>query len=104
FLPLFKETIRSPAWRAMSHGADALYIALKWRHVKINGHVYLSQRDAEAELGSNRNYIGRGFRKRAFFGFVQQTSPGGLGVDGRGKAPHYRLTELPCMGEPATKD
>ena len=29
------------------------------------------------------------------------TAPGHLGVEGKGKAPHWRLTELPYMGEPA---
>ena len=30
--------------------------------------------------------------------------PGYLGVDGKGKAPHWRLTELSYLGQPATRD
>ena len=36
--------------------------------------------------------------------FIDVTAPGFLGVEGKGKAPHWRLTELPYMGEPATRD
>ena len=32
FVPLFKETLASPAWRAMSMGARCLYIALMHRY------------------------------------------------------------------------
>ena len=51
FVPLFRETLKSPAYRAASFGARALFTALRGRHVNNNGHVYLSQRDAEEELG-----------------------------------------------------
>ena len=37
-------------------------------------------------------------------GFIVMTEPGCLGVAGRGKAPHWRLTELGCMAEPPTRD
>jgi len=29
FVPLLKETLESPAWRQLSHGAKALYVSLK---------------------------------------------------------------------------
>jgi hypothetical protein len=32
------------------------------------------------------------------------TSPGCLGVEGKGKAPHWRLTELGCMTDSPTRD
>jgi hypothetical protein len=31
-------------------------------------------------------------------------SPGGLGVEARGKAPHWRLTEEWCLGKTPTRD
>ena len=31
-------------------------------------------------------------------------TPGCLGLEGKGKAPRWRLTEAPYLGEPATKD
>jgi hypothetical protein len=58
FVPMFKETLATPAWRSMSHGARSLYLALKLRHVKNNGRIYLSQRDARVELGSGFEEIG----------------------------------------------
>jgi hypothetical protein len=104
FVPLFRETMAMPAWRALSHGARVLYIALKARCVKNNGHVYLSQRDAAKEIGSKQEYVARWYRELQHYGFIVMTSAGGLGVDGRGKAPHWRLSELPCFGERATRD
>jgi hypothetical protein len=47
FVPLLKDTLVSPAWLAMSHGAKTLYVALKARyHLHNNGRLFLSQRDA----------------------------------------------------------
>jgi hypothetical protein len=107
FVPLFKETLASPAWRAMSHGARSLYIALKLRYsssLQNNGRVYLSTRDAEEELGSHRDYICRWFRELKHFGFIVMTTPGGLGWNGKGKAPHWRLTEAKYMHDTPTRE
>jgi hypothetical protein len=107
FVPLLIETIKSPAWRAMSHGARSLYVALKSRYgqtFKNNGKLFLSSRDAAIELGSNRDSIRRWFSELQYYGFIVMTNPGALGVDGKGKAPHWRLTELGYMNEPPTKD
>jgi hypothetical protein len=47
FVALLKETLASPAWLAMSHGAKTLYVALKARyHLHNNGRLFISQRDA----------------------------------------------------------
>jgi hypothetical protein len=107
FVPLLKETLTTPAWRDMSHGARSLYVALKLRYssnFKNNGKIFLSSRDAEAELGSNRDSVLRWFRELQHYGFIVMTNPGALGVDGKGKAPHWRLTELGYMNDPPTKD
>jgi hypothetical protein len=40
-------TINNPAWKALSHGARSLYVALKRRYsqnLHNNGRIYLSQR------------------------------------------------------------
>jgi hypothetical protein len=44
FVPPLKETLDTEAWRHLSHGAHALYIALKrnYHHNNHNGHIYLS--------------------------------------------------------------
>ena len=34
FVPLFKDTIKTEAWKALSHGARSLYVVLKGRYSK----------------------------------------------------------------------
>jgi hypothetical protein len=107
FVPLLKDTLASPAWKAMSHGARSLYIALKLRYssnFKNNGRLYLSQRDAAEEIGSHTNQVARWFRELEYHGFIVKTRGGSLGVDGKGKAPHWRLTEVGYMTDPPTRD
>jgi len=107
FVPLLVDTLDQPAWRALSHGAKALYVALK-RHyspnMHNNGRLFLSQRAAEKELNSHHNQIARWYRELQHYGFIIMHTPGCLGVEGRGKAPHWRLTELGFMREPPTRD
>jgi hypothetical protein len=101
FVPLDQEVMRSPAWRATSFGARWLYVHLKRRwsfKQKNNGRIFLSHRDAQQEIGGNRDSISRWFRELQHYGFIVMTDPGGLGVNGKGKAPHYRLTELEAPG------
>ncbi len=107
FVAVLRDTLDSPAWKAMSHGARSLFLALKRRYstnFKNNGRIYLSQRDAAKEIGSHHNQVCRWFRELQHFGFIVQTTPGSLGVEGMGKAPHWRLTELGYMGNPPTRD
>jgi hypothetical protein len=107
FVPLFKSTLECPAWRAMSHGARNLYVALKARYssnLHNNGRIYVSTRDAAEELGSNRSYVSRWFRELKHYGFIVITEPGCLGVNGMGKAPHWRLTEVGYMRDSPTRD
>jgi len=113
FVPLLKDTTNTPAWRALSHGARSLYLALKSRYstnFKNNGKIYLSTRDATEELGAHsyRDNVRRWFRELQYYGFIVMTQGGHLGVEGRGKAPHWRLTssatwptrrpEISCAG------
>jgi hypothetical protein len=107
FVALLKETLASPAWLAMSHGAKILYVALKARYssnLHNNGRLFISQRDARREIGSSFNEIARWFRELQHFGFIVQTRGGSLGVDGKGKAPHWRLTECGYMRDDPTRD
>jgi hypothetical protein len=107
FVALIKETLDAPAWRAMSHGARSLYTALKRRYnstMHNNGRLYISQRIAAQEIGSSFEQIARWFRELQYFGFIVQTKGGSLGVDGKGKAPHWRLTEVGYMRDPPTRD
>jgi hypothetical protein len=97
FVPVDQEMMCCAAWRATSHGARWLYVHLKRRwsfKQRNNGRLYLSQRDAGAEMGAHRDSIGRWYRELQHYGFIVMTRPGSLGVDGKGLAPHWRLTEL----------
>jgi hypothetical protein len=102
FVPLDQEVMNSPAWRTMSYGARWLYVHLKRRwsfKQRNNGRIFLSQRDAQEEIGCrHRDSISRWFRELQHYGFIVMTNLGGLGVDGKGKAPHWRLTELEAPG------
>jgi hypothetical protein len=107
FVPLLKETIATPAWRAMSPSARCVYIALKQRYssnFKNNGRIYLSVRKAAKEVGVNKDTAARCFREIQHYGFGVITSGACLGVDGKGKAPHWRLTEIGYMADPPTRD
>jgi hypothetical protein len=109
FLALHNETLDAPATKALSHGSFRLYAVLKREYNpnmsnRWNGRVYLSQRRAQEEIGSNREEIARWYRELQYYGFIVMMTPGCLGLEGKGKAPRWRLTELDCMGEPATKD
>jgi len=102
FVPVDQEMLNSPAWRAMKMGARMLYIHLKRRwsfKQRNNGRIFLSQRDAQEEMGvGDRDSISRWFRELQHYGFIVMTDPGGLGVNGKGRAPHWRLTELEAPG------
>lgn len=107
FVPVLIDTLDQPAWRAMSHGAKMLYIALKRRYSLSshnNGRIFLSQRMAAKELNSHHNQIARWYRELQHFGFIVMQTPGFLGVAGKGQAPRWRLTELSYMRDLPTRD
>ena len=113
YVLIFSRTLDAPAWIAMSLGARLLYIALRrrcWDNKKtspdklINGRLFLSQRDAAREIGTHHTQIARWFRELQHFGFLVMTKGGSLGVDGKGKAPHWRLTEFATIVGPPTRD
>jgi hypothetical protein len=107
FVPVLIDTLDQPAWRAMSLGARHLYIALKRRYsanTHNNGRLFLPQRKAAEELGSHHNEIARWFRELQHFGFIIMQKPGCLGVEGKGQAPRWRLTELGYMKDPPTRE
>jgi hypothetical protein len=106
FVMVTETVLDSPAWRAMSHGARSLYIALKrkyWPNRKNNGHIRLPQRKAVKELGSGMSQIVRWYRELQYYGFIVMMSPGCLGVDGKGRAPGWRLTEVAYMRGTSSK-
>jgi hypothetical protein len=105
FVPLTRDTLKTAAWRALSHPARSLYVALKGRYNRnLQNSVYLSTRVAAKEMGSSKNYMPRWFRELEHYGFIVMVSPGHLGVEGMGKAPHWRLTEEWYAGKAPTRD
>src|SRR5680860_135711 len=97
FVPLLITTMESSAWRELSHGSKALYVSLK-RHVrKGRNTAFLSHRDAVKELKSSRRKIAEWYAELEHYGFVVKISHGGIGLEGKGIAPHWRLTELGAM-------
>lgn len=105
FVPLYKHMIGHPAWHALSHGARSLYTALKSRYnTNQERAVYLSTRVAAKELGSHRDQISRWFRELEHYGFIVMVTSAHLGVEGRGKAPHWRLTADWFAGQAPTRD
>jgi hypothetical protein len=107
FVPLLKATLAAPAWRSASHGSKALYVCVKARYSSAlhnNGRLFLSQRTAHREMGSSYTEITRWFRELQYYGFIVQTKGGSLGLNGKGTAPHWRLTECGYMNDPPTRD
>jgi DNA-binding transcriptional MocR family regulator len=107
FVPMLIETWKHPAWRAMAPAARCLYLALKRTYNSKhnnNGDIFLSQREAAKELNFSRPTVAKSFQELEHYGFIVMTSPGCLGVEGKGKSPHWRLTELETATEPPTMD
>jgi len=105
FVPILKNSMKVAAWRALSHGARSLFIALHCRYnYKTENAVYLSMRAASSELGSHKDRVTRWYHELDYYGFIRLVSPGCLGVEGRGKAPHWRLTDVCHAGQLPTRD
>ena len=94
FVPLLVTTLDSRAWREMSHGAQMLYIALRRRVPRGRNRVFLSYRHAMQELKTSPRKIKEWFGELEHYGFAVLEQLGCLGVDGKGKSPLWRLTEL----------
>jgi hypothetical protein len=95
--PLRWEILDSPAWKQTSFGARALYIALLRRlsHVHYNnGKIFLSTRQAAKELGASQYAVCGWFHELQHYGFIVMTSAGHLGVEGKGRAAHWRITDM----------
>lgn len=97
------DVMRTPAWRALSLPAQALYpwIKLEWRGAKFNnnGKLRLSVRQAAECMGCNIKTVMRAFQDLQAKGFIIQTEGACLGTEGMGKAPAYELTEIVSAGQ-----
>jgi DNA-binding transcriptional MocR family regulator len=107
YLKLHLDILDAPAWRATSAAGRLLYIALRRRHNSKhnnNGDIFISQREAAKELKISRPTVAKSFQELEHYGFIVMTSPGCLGVEGRGRAPHWRLTEVETASAPPSMD
>jgi hypothetical protein len=106
FVQMYHDVMDTPAWRTMSHGARNLYVALKRsynRKARNNGRIFLSVRDASLMIKAHKDLVSYWFKELQHYGFIVMTRQGALGIDGKGRAPHWRLTEEDA-DKPATMD
>lgn len=103
FAPMIRTTMDTPAWRALSSAAQALYpwLKLEWHGPKFNnnGKLQLSVRQASEAMGVNKDTVGRAFVDLQRKGFVVITQEARLGVGGAARASSYELTEIALVGQ-----
>jgi hypothetical protein len=107
FIAIPKAIMATKAWSYMSAPARLLWIELRgWlRNDGLNnGKLYLSCRKAADAIGISRTTVARAYAELKHYGYLRQTSPGFLGVDGHGLAAHWRFTDLVSGGQPATRE
>jgi hypothetical protein len=105
FVALYRHTMKSAAWQAMSVGGRATFVELATNYnTNMQNAVYLSARSGAGKLGSSRNSVTRWLRENEHYGFIVLVQRGTIGVYGYGKATQYRLTDRPYAGSPATYD
>lgn len=92
----------TPAWRALSIKAQALYpwLRLEWRGNKNNnnGKIALSCRSAAYKMSVTPNTAAKAFQELQRKGFIVVTRPSYLGTDGEARLQYYELTELVMPG------
>ena len=94
-----------PAFQALPAGPQMLYVHMKrYFNGENNGKVYLSVRRAAKLLNVNKNTACRYFGQLEDKGFIVAVEVGRLGIEGKGKATSWRLTEIGCLGLKATQD
>jgi hypothetical protein len=105
FTAIIRHTTKSDAWRALSMGARATFLALQsFYNTKSQDAVWLSARDGATELGCRKENIGRWLAELVFYGFTEKVKDEHLAGLGKGEAAHYRLTDRWYAGKPPTYD
>lgn len=103
FVPLLHSTMDTPAWRALTPYAMALYPYLKrlaGHSGGRNGTVACAVREAADYLGVSKTAAGDALHDLQAKGFLVVSTIGTLGVSGHGKASTFRLTEIGTPVEP----
>lgn len=105
FVQLYKTLLKEPAWKALPFGARCLYIELKsFYNGNNNGELFLSVRMAADNLGCTRKSIESWFKQLIEKGFIRRAQNGSLGIDGKGRATSWILTEIGFRGQRPTKE
>jgi hypothetical protein len=105
FVQMINSFRQEPAWLALSFGARCLYVEIKAIYNgQNNGRIMCSIRHGAEMISSTRRSAERFLRELQDHGFIVETAPGFLGVNGKGKGRLWRLTELGFMGERPTKN
>ena len=103
FTKMIRNTMETPAWRALSPLAQALYpwIKLEWKGpaANNNGKISLAVREAATRMGRDKDAIGRAFHDLQAKGFLVLRQHGRMGIEGKGTPPAYEITELAMPGE-----
>ncbi len=99
---LTRRMLQTPAWRALSPKAQALYlwVKLEWHGPRFsnNGRLQFSCRQAAQAMGIGVNAAMIAFRELQAKGFIAITRLGALGVEGEARGPSYEITEVPLSG------
>lgn len=97
FTKMIRSTMETPAWRALSPKAQALYpwFKLEWRgpQANNNGKISFSVRQAAQALGVADDTANKAMHELQAKGFLVVTQLACMGVAGVGKATCYEITE-----------
>lgn len=105
YVRVIKAMLKEPAWLDLTFGARCLYILLKSYHNgENNGRIYIGVRRAAKELGAGKTSAERWFHELREHGFIRPTQGAFLGLEGKGSATHWRLTEIGYMGEQPSRE
>lgn len=104
FARLFKRTMQTPAWRALTPYAQRLYpwLQLEWNgsSENNNGSIRFSVRQAADALDCNSETARKAFADLQRKGFIVVTRCAMLGTDGEARGHEYELTEFGRTHEP----
>lgn len=102
FTKMVRKMMETPAWRALSPTAKALYpwFKFEWKGPKANnnGRIRLSVRQAAKALGVTPDTAERAIHDLQAKGFLVMTEMPSLGIEGAAKCPAFELTEITLPG------
>jgi hypothetical protein len=105
FVPIFRHTMKTAAWGALSVGAKATFLTLKANYnSNAQNAVFLSSRDGARQLNAHKDTVRKWVHALKHYGFIVEVQGAHLGLTGTGKAARYRLTDCHFAGKAATYD